>query len=106
MEKVFKGPAFKGPRLQVRHIHAVVEKVAQDVIQGPGAVLGRQDQSDFIGARHFFPVRSNDEKTSIVLPIVIDRFGQHVEAVHPGCRPIGNGPNVGIFHFPDLFGTL
>ena len=73
------------------HIHAVVEKVAQDVVQGAGPMLRRQDQGDLIGCRYLFPISGNDEKAGVVLGIVIDRFSQYVQAVQRSCLPIGNG---------------
>ena len=44
VEEVFKGPALEGPRFQMSHVHAVIEEVAQDVIQGAWPVLCRQDR--------------------------------------------------------------
>ena len=88
------------------HVHAVIEEVAQDVIQGAWPVLCRQDQGNLVGLWGLFHIGGDDEEPRIIHGIVINMFHQDIEAVHISCRLVGNGGDMGVPHFLNLFGTL
>ena len=80
VEEIFKGPSLEGPRFQVCHVHAVIEKVSQDVVQSAWPVLGRQDQGNLIGLRRLFHIGGDDEEPRVVHGIIIDVF--HLSLIH------------------------
>ena len=88
------------------HVHAVIEEVSQNVVQSAWPVLCRQDQGNLIGFGRLFHIGGDDEEPRVVHGIIIDVFHQDIEAVHIGCRFVGNGCDMGIPHFLNLFGTL
>ena len=74
VKEVLEGSAFHGAGLEVRHIHAAVEEVAEDMVEGARLMLDGDDEGDLIRVFSDFHLRRDDEETGVVARIEIDIF--------------------------------
>ena len=90
VEEVLEGMTFHGTGLEVRHIHAAVEEVAQDVVERARLMLDGDDEGDLIRVFGDLHLRSDDEEAGVVALIEINIFREDGEAVEAGCGAAGD----------------
>lgn len=90
MEEILEGMAFHGARLEVRHIHATVEEVAQDVVERARLMLDGDDEGDLVGVFGDLHLRGDDEEAGIVARIEINMFREDGEPIEAGGGAAGD----------------
>ena len=90
VEEVLEGMAFHGTGLEVRHIHAAVEEVAQDVVERARLMLDGDDEGDLVRVFGDLHLRGDDEEAGVVALIEINIFREDGEPVEAGCGAAGD----------------
>ena len=90
VEEVLEGMAFHGTGLEVRHIHAAVEEVAQDVVERARLMLDGDDEGDLVRVFGDLHLRGDDEEAGVVALIEINIFREDGEAVEASCGAAGD----------------